>query len=183
MGIKVYPWTDVIWDIAADRYGLDLTFSQYNDLADIERYYPSGLDVALFKAILSGEITPLNELGTPLPAASAEELIGTAHVTPEGVNNWFRSRGIGHQWAPPENPPHKRKAFLRQEEAILGALKRLGHEAVELPVHQQFQSGSIKQKTRELVRKREPELFTSEGVFNKAWERLRGFGLIKDRSP
>lgn len=68
-----------------------------------------------------------------------------------------------------------------QEKAILDELYRLGHDRLALPEHPQGQPG-IKSAVRKATTARK-DLFPSVVTFNKAWERLREAGEIKQQQP
>jgi len=172
MPTVVYPWKQVLWDIAIKQFRLDTDLAQYGDLEQItEKHFPSGFHGALFSAIASGSITPVNEVGLPIPKDSPEQLVDTAFVTPDSVNHWLERNGYAFQWAPEfskERPPHTQR---RQDEVILAAIQHLGLDPQNLK-EQRYQPGD-KSRVRELVRARSPELFHSDTVFDKAWERQR----------
>lgn len=64
-----------------------------------------------------------------------------------------------------------------QEQRILAHIRELGFEPTDLPERQQGRSG-VKRQVRELALK-DLQVFQSDGVFDRAWERLRSGGEIK----
>lgn len=77
--------------------------------------------------------------------------------------------------------PSTKKAAL-QEAAILSAMSTLGIDALN---YQDGPVGRPGQKDRlcKTVRKKDRQLFQSDNVFDKAWERLRKNGRIKFSPP
>lgn len=169
---NAYPWRLVVWDIAIEHFGLDPDLAQYGDMEEItEQYFPSDFHAALFSAIASGAITPLNEIGLPIPRDPPEKLVDTALVTPNSVNHWLSQQGYNFQWTPEISKQRLAHTQRRQDDVILAAIQHLGLDPQNLK-EQRYQPGD-KSRVRELVRARSPELFHSDKVFDKAWERQR----------
>ncbi len=73
--------------------------------------------------------------------------------------------------------PVVRKKLRDQEEAILAAIRELGHSPQSLPRNIPGKSG-VKAATRNALKGN--QLFTANGAFDKAWERCRADGSIAD---
>ncbi|KPW34537.1 hypothetical protein ALP45_02738 [Pseudomonas coronafaciens pv. atropurpurea] len=65
-----------------------------------------------------------------------------------------------------------------QERVVLEAMRALGYEPSAIPRTEQGKPGARRDVWQAL--KSRTDLFVSQGVFNKAWERLRGSGEIVD---
>lgn len=75
----------------------------------------------------------------------------------------------------PAEKPRPRLKMLDQEDAILGEIRRIGHDPKYLPKNQSGKPG-IKAKIREALKSN--PLFDGSKVFNHAWDRLRESGEI-----
>jgi hypothetical protein len=177
MTAKTYPWKDVIWGVAAQKSWIDPDFVEYTDIEETCKKLSNGFDQQLFQAIVSREVPPLNENGTVIVDADPFQLEREAYVTEEGVNKWLASRGYGFRWNAEAGTQRRQQAQLRQENVILAALVRLGIDP--LRVRETDFSKADKSRVREFVLANSPDLFRSEEIFNKAWDRLRRQGKIR----
>jgi len=174
---KLYLWKDVWWSIAKQQRWIDPDFVEYTDIEETCEKLSNGFDQQLFQAIVSREVPPLNENGVVIVDADPFQLEREAYVTEEGVNKWLASRGYGFRWNAGASTQRRQQAQLRQENVILAALVRL--EIDPLRVRETDFSKSDKSRVREFVRANSPDLFRSEEIFNKAWDRLRRQGKIR----
>lgn len=69
---------------------------------------------------------------------------------------------------------------VEQEQAVLEAVRALGYEPRALPRNEQGKAGAKREAWQAL--KTRSDLFISQGVFTKTWERLRGSGQIADET-
>lgn len=70
------------------------------------------------------------------------------------------------------------KKQSQQDDAILAAISRKGIDPMRFPPQPKGRPGTKSEIGKEMLSDR--SLFQSMGVFNKAWDRLRGSGRIKD---
>lgn len=81
------------------------------------------------------------------------------------------------------DPPPPLQRGEAQEQAILAALRKMGYSPQALPKRQQGKAGP-KAQVREVLRGEQDSEqhagFSSDGIFNKAWERLRSRGEIAE---
>jgi hypothetical protein len=177
MKAKTYPWKQVIWDIAIEHFGLDDDLVEYTDIEQNCKRLPNGLDQELFQAIASGGVPPVNENGLVIVGADTSQLEREAHVTKDGVNRWLERKGYSFRWDPNTSAKRSANKQLRQETAILAALRQKSIDPLALK-ESRFQQGD-KASVRTLVRTNSPGLVRSDEVFDKAWERLRKNGSIR----
>lgn len=168
---KLYPWKDVIWDIAIEHCHLDPYRIEYEDIAEAATRLPTGLDSDLFQAIVNGVIEPLDENGNPFLSVNPSDLIDQAHVTEVAVNSWLSRSKYRFTWTPEVATQRRLFAQRKQEEVILVAIRSQKLDPYHLK-EERFQRGD-KSLIRDLVLRKSPELFGTAKVFDKAWERLR----------
>ena len=121
-------------------------------------------------AMLRGELTPLNHALVPVPNALGEALM-TACVTVDNLRSYASRFSVAVRLSDLPRPrplPQQR----HQEQEILRVIAKLGCSAKELPKTPPGKVG-VKARVRE-------SLGWSDGVFDKAWERLRKRREIKD---
>ncbi len=171
MTIEIYPWKSVVWNIAAQQSWIDPDFVEYADIEETCKQLSNGFDQQLFQAIVSREVPPLHINGMVIIDTNPFQLEREAYVTEEGVNKWLASQGYGFRWNAKASIQRRQQAQLRQENVILAALGRLGIDP--LRVRETNFSKSDKSRAREFVRKNSPDLFRSDEIFKKAWDRLR----------
>lgn len=177
MTVVVYPWKEALWDIAIEHYGLDPDFVEYVDICETQNKLPSGLDAAIFNALVNGGIRPLDSKGLPIEGMPVDALICKAHVAEHAFNKWLDHAGYPFRWTPEIGNRRREQAHRRQEKVILAAIKSLGLNPQRLK-ESKFQPGD-KARIRKLVRGVSSVLFHSDEVFYKAWDRLRKDGRIR----
>jgi hypothetical protein len=179
MKVTAYPWKNVIWDIAIEKGGMVPYFVEYQDTTKTAKFLPEGLDAELFQAIFNGVIEPLDKNGVPILRPIPSQLVDSAHVTEVSVNQWLRRSRFKFTWNPAAAQKKREKAQRKQEKVILVAIKSMNLDPQSLK-EEPFKLGD-KSAVRNLVLRKSPELFGTEKVFDKAWERLQAIGDI--RSP
>ncbi|MDO9273348.1 MAG: hypothetical protein Q7T94_10065 [Rugosibacter sp.] len=120
----------------------------------------------------------------------ATESTGSAHITIRSLDKWARekygkqilgssSSGMSSaaKAATVTKTPPKRQKLRAQEDAILEKIRQLQHQPDALPKNE---SGKLGIKSAVRAELNNNPLFSGSTVFDKAWERLRGFGQIKD---
>lgn len=103
----------------------------------------------------------------------------------DDLNNWLSSSlpRLRFRFPQPANPTQKQPSQLKpsklrsQEEAIINAIKKLGHSPDALPPHVTGKAG-IKAAVRASMK--DDPLFKGKTVFDATWERLRKFGEIQE---
>jgi hypothetical protein len=179
----VYPWHDVFWNIAVEYYGLEPELVEYTDISETQKHLPLRLNNELLAAIFSGEVPAFDSTGRLMNRDMHEDVIRHAHVHPESINCWLKGTGHPYQWQPERERIRRPQSQRRQETVVLAAIQSLGIDPLNLEAINRFTPNHDKQRIRELVMSKSPNLFSSQEIFNKAWERLRGQKLIRNRSP
>jgi hypothetical protein len=117
------------------------------------------------------------ETGAPYPVRRDEEN-PSSFVRVSDVNAWLREHDIPFIW----NPAKAKVAQSRQvvqEQVILGVLSKLNVNCQQLPKSSPGKSG-IKAEVRKIIGSN--GMWSSQGVFDKAWERLRNSGQLADQN-
>ena len=182
MTTTVYPWKEALWDIAIEHCGLDPDFVEYVDICETQNKLPSGLDTAILQAFVNGELKPLDSKGLLITGMPVDFLLSKAHVAELPFNQWLGHAGYPFRWTPGIGKRRRAQAQLKQKKVILLAITSLGLDPKKIKQPQKtggtkFESGD-KMNIRALVRRNSPDLFHSDEVFDKAWERLRKDGRI-----
>lgn len=147
------------------------------------------LDRQLHDAVRAGELTVRDQrTRVPYPADIPSNILGMAVVTvadlrafAQGLGVEVEEGGTAQQQAAPVDigrgvkPPQAHQA---QEAEVLRVLRELGYEPTRLPPRP---AGKAWVKSEAWSKIGVCQLFASEGVFDKAWERLRGSGLVAER--
>jgi hypothetical protein len=127
-------------------------------------------------AIKGGELKARDKNGFPQGSDSLTLPFppDTVFVTQDEAVAWMKAEGP-FSWGLKQYTPKQQQ----QEDAILRIVSELGFNPKAFPKyksgHQNSDKSGIKIKAL-----KSRDLFTSEGVFNKAWERLRANGEIVD---
>ena len=183
MTIVVYPWKEALWDIAIQHFGLDPDFVGYVDIAETQKKLPAGLDAAILQAFVNGELKPLDSNGSVITGMPVDFLLSRAHVAKIPFNQWLGHAGYPFRWTPGIGGRRRAGAQLKQEEVIVAAISYLGLDLQKIRKPKKtgetkFEGGD-KANIRALVRRDSPDLFHSDEVFDKTWERLRKDGRIR----
>jgi hypothetical protein len=114
---------------------------------------------------------------TWLPTPHGQRVSLARIVTRADVNAWLDAQGAGYRWegaqqTAPE-PPRPLQRQAAHDAAILGKLAELGFDAQAVPRAPAGKPSPAKQQVR-------AGLGYSADVMNKAWQRLRDVGAIKD---
>ena len=183
MTIVVCPWKEALWDIAIQHFGLDPDFVGYVDIAETQKKLPAGLDAAILQAFVNGELKPLDSNGSVITGMPVDFLLSKAHVAEIPFNQWLGHAGYPFRWTSGIGGRRRAGAELKQEEVIVAAISYLGLDLQKIrkpkkTVGTKFEGGD-KANIRALVRRDSPDLFHSDEVFDKTWERLRKDGRIR----
>lgn len=116
----------------------------------------------------------------PERASTDEQPVAEPCMEPAEVAEQPDAEGAGQDDLPAiPNKPLSRAEV--QDEAILDAVRELGHDPKKLPAFRGGRNGGVKATVKRVVEARSAHLFQSKStVFDKAWERLRARGEILD---
>lgn len=145
----------------------------------------------LFKEARNGRLT-VYEPGTNVPYqfSAIENLDNEVWLEAywNDLNEWLKINGprLDCKFPKPDAPAAKVEAVrlpvaTQQNNAILNWLKVNQYDPSKLPVPPSGKAG-VKKLCRDALCESSKQLFSSESVFNTAWERLRAKGEIKDAS-
>lgn len=196
---SVFPWSDVCTDLAvAAGVDPDAVAKQFGDLKnfddptwtvdewekedELHEQLHTQLATDLWKALLAGEVVARNANGNPkISPLDVKDFSGKKRpfVAVQDINDWLSSKGYFQKWIPGiQNLPSKygSKGY-QQEAAIVAAILQLGFDPKRLPSNKGGTVG-VKSKVRHALNKN--SLFSGLKTFEKAWDRLRAAGIIKD---
>lgn len=195
----VFPWSDVCTDLAiaagvdpkaiAKQLG-DLkkfndpswTVGEWEKEDELLGQLHTQLATDLWKALLAGEIVARSANGNPKTSPlNVMDFSGEKKpfVAVQDINDWLSRKGYCQKWIPGiQNLPskHGTKGY-QQEAAILAAIRQMGFEPTSLPINKGGTIG-VKSKVRHALAQN--KLLEGPSTFDKAWERLRSKGVIKD---
>ncbi len=196
---SVFPWSDVCTDLAIaagvdpDAIAKQLgnlknfndptwTVDEWEKEDELHGQLHTQLATDLWKALLAGAIVARNANGNPKTSPlDVKDFSGKKRpfVAVQDINDWLSSRGYFQKWIPGiQNLPSKygSKGY-QQEAAIVAAILQLGFDPKRLPSNKGGTVG-VKSKVRHASNKN--SLFDGLKTFDKAWDRLRAAGIIKD---
>lgn len=196
---SVFPWSDVCEDLAvAAGVDPDAIAKQLGDLKnfhdptwtvdewgkeqELHEQLLSQLATDLWKALLAGEIVARSANGNPLTSPLGVMHFSGAkrpYVAVKDINDWLAKKGYFQKWIPGiKNLPSKygTKGY-QQEAAILAVMSQSGLDPKKLPPNKGGTNGS-KAKLRHALAAN--PLFAGSTTFDKAWERLRAAGVVRD---
>lgn len=129
---------------------------------------------SIFEAAVQEKLTVRNPR-TGLPYIPETRRDFYERVSIEDLNKWLEDSGVEYHLGC--DAPQSEPKLRAQEKAILNKLEELQIDPQAVPVPQKGKAGVKKQVRRGLESN---PLFDGITTFDKAWERLRGFGDIKD---
>lgn len=165
-----------------------MPFSSHTTLAMIEDAVASGRLTPIKPTVLRAE-RPLNQRDLE-PRFRVEEAVNWAASKscfpdfPWNCSAATNSMGIkgqteGVDVSTPGVVPKSLPIRAQQEEAIIGTLRSLGYDPLNLPARVPGRSW-VKEEVRSNLEKRGGVFVPKSTTFNKAWERLRAAGRILD---
>lgn len=164
--------------IAEGRYFIDEAANAIAQQRGLNEAWALQFRDAMLKAAEDRPLT-VRDPSTWLPIPQGQRVSLARIVTRADVNVWLDAQGTGYRWEGAQESGPIRKPLQRQaaqDAAILAKLADLGFDARAVPPAPSGKASPAKQAVR-------TALGYSPDVMNKAWQRLRSAGAIKDARP
>ncbi len=162
--------------IAEGRYFIDEAANAIAQQRGLGEVWALQFRDAMVKAAEIRALT-VRDPSTWLPIPTGQRVSLARIVTRADVNAWLDSQQTGYRWEGPQQaepaPPKPVQRQAAQGAAILAKLTELGFDAQAVPAAPAGKPSPAKQAVR-------AALGYSADVMNKAWQRLRAAGAIKD---
>jgi hypothetical protein len=190
--VPVYPWSDVAWDLAKAA-GIDpqhvsdcllqLTDEDTESEKKLLEQLNTDLATKLWVSLLTGEVPARDSNGKPLKLPLNPNCYHGQHtpfVSVADINIWLKKQNRLDEWKPlgaSSGVPRLPRQW-EQEQAVLNEIRNHGNDPRNLAPNKGGPAG-LKSRINHALAKH--SLFTGSTTFEKAWERLRAKGEIKER--